>query len=173
MWSAAILAANKGWPVAKAASCRTSSSAISSRSNSARRTWQGVARDGVIEAGLQEECGYPALLRRGWATRCFAFRLRRRTRLRVMTPINPMRRHPGQPLSEHEGNALRLKPSSSGRGCPACDRLGQQDIFVRPHALYLTAFHGEEILQGDGHLERIVGRVGAGIHGSGLRDILE
>ena len=47
--SAAMLAANSGWPVAKAASCLTSSSAISSRSNSIERTCEGVTDGTVME----------------------------------------------------------------------------------------------------------------------------
>jgi hypothetical protein len=45
--SAAMLAANSGWPVAKTASCLISSSAISSRSSSAVRTSDGVM-DGKV-----------------------------------------------------------------------------------------------------------------------------
>jgi hypothetical protein len=45
--SAAMFAANNGWPVAKAASCLTSSRAISSRSRNEQRTWEGVA-DGLV-----------------------------------------------------------------------------------------------------------------------------
>src|SRR5882672_591964 len=50
MRSAAMLAANSGWPAANAASCRKSSSAISSRSRSAARTCDDVMVGGVIES---------------------------------------------------------------------------------------------------------------------------
>jgi hypothetical protein len=53
--SAAMLAANSGWPDAKTFSCLTSSSAISSRSNNAVRTCAGEMVDKVM--GSLTACG--------------------------------------------------------------------------------------------------------------------
>src|ERR1700744_2817416 len=66
MRPAAMLAANSGWPVAKAAPGRRSSSAISSRSSSMLRTSEELVRVGLM-AGVLMDMVLQRTERRAWA----------------------------------------------------------------------------------------------------------